>query len=187
MFIQCDKESFIYQIDKIEIDNCEMYVIIKTINACPICAKSEVSALAEGECNNNYKNEFYKENDMCVIAEMNDTAIHESFQQEIIGINNKTSPQTAKLYKHFSMLQSYYQHETYDHPIYRPYEAIQCFESNKANNVLFIFLVIGIFFFLTTLIIGLVLCCYIRRVNVPSYEKVPQHIEIPSINEANPM
>ena len=187
VFIQCDKESFIYQIDKIEIDNCEMYVIIKTINACPICAKSEVSALAEGECNNNYKNEFYKENDMCVIAEMNDTAIHESFQQEIIGINNKTSPQTAKLYKHFSMLQSYYQHETYDHPIYRPYEAIQCFESNKANNVLFIFLVIGIFFFLTTLIIGLVLCCYIRRVNVPSYEKVPQHIEIPSINEANPM
>lgn len=186
VFIQCDKDSFVYQIDKVEIDNCEMYVIIKTINACPICTKSEVSALAEGECNNNIKNEYYKENDMCVIAEVNDTAIHESFQQEIIGINNKTSPQTAKLYKHFSMLESYYQHETYNHPIYRPYEAIQCFESNKANSILFIFLVIGIFFFLITVIIGIVLCCYIRHVNVPSYEKVPQHIEIPSINEANP-
>lgn len=187
VFFQCDKLALTPEIKLINSDDslCDLYFVIKTINACPICTTSSEVLYHDTKCDSNQFSRIYEESSTCLLLPGSQSQEKISLDKPyaiILGINNETSEVYSEIFTKFSLHENLkkididYSKVTY---IENEVNILKC--ENKHSFFILTFGVVA--FFLLNIIGGIYTFIYSKKSNVSSYENVPQtsHIELPEV------
>ena len=192
VFFQCDKLALTPEVKLINSDDslCDLFFVIKTINACPICTSSEV-LYYDTKCDGGKFTRIYEENDTCLLLTNSPSQGKASFDKPhgiILGINNGTSEVYSEIFTKFSLNKDLKKIDIdYSKVTYIESE-VNIFKCENKHPFSLLLLTLGaVVFILLIIICGICVYIYSKKPIISSYENVPQtnHIELPEVFSNN--